>query len=212
MQSTTLEFGKEKLFIAINSEKFGSEINRTIGYLDLVIEEIPLDTLRSIIYPFQFSLEQFRFIYTMKNLGMYSEIVDIATDNTTDEKTVIFSESGQQGTGEFIWEKRRLTTFQFNQDLLEAELKENKEEKSKLMLEKTLNEQKCSSVHSLHFLAWIDKLAKILDKNDTIQFSIKEDHPMKVEIDFTKLGNTSLLYFLAPRTETEDIDEELDDF
>jgi len=35
---------------------------------------------------------------------------------------------------------------------------------------------------------------------------------MKVEIDFTKLGNTSLLYFLAPRTATEDLDEEPDDF
>jgi len=74
-----------------------------------------------------------------------------------------------------------------------------------------LNEQKCCSAHSLHFLAWLDKLAKILDKDDTIQFSIKEDHPMKVEIDFTKLGDTSLLYFLAPRGIIEDIDEEFDE-
>ncbi|MBA7693717.1 hypothetical protein ES703_102306 [subsurface metagenome] len=39
---------------------------------------------------------------------------------------------------------------------------------------------------------------------------------MKVEIDFTKLGNTSLLYFLAPRAivddEDDEFEEEFDDF
>lgn len=213
--STTLEFGKERLFIAINSEKFGSEINRTLEYLDLQIQEIPLETLRNIKYPFEFLLEQSKFIYTMKNIGKYSEVVEITTDNTTDEKTVIFSEIGQQGKGEVVWKNKHLATFQFNKSILEAERKEIEKENSKLMIVKILDEQKCTSPHSFTFLEWLDKLVKVLEKNDTIRFSIKYDHPMKVEMDFDKLGSTSLTYFLAPRAITDDDwegDEDLDDF
>lgn len=62
---------------------------------------------------------------------------------------------------------------------------------------------------------WLDTLAKILEKDDTIRFAISYDHPLRVEMDFNKLGNTSLEYFLAPRALKDDDredDENMDDF
>jgi len=156
-------------------------------------------------------LEQSKFIYTKKNLGKHSEVVEITADNTTGERTVIFGEIGQQGEGEVVWKRKHLATFQFNKNFLETEYKEIEKERSKLMVKKVLNEQKCTSAHSFTFLEWLDKLVKVLEKDDTIRFAIKYDHPMKVEIDFDKLGSTRLTYFLAPRAETENIDEEFDD-
>ena len=58
------------------------------------------------------------------------------------------------------------------------------------------------------------KSLSVLEKNDAVHFSIKDDHPMRIEISFAKLGSTTLLYFLAPRIplEEDEIDEELEDF
>jgi hypothetical protein len=188
---TTLQFSDKKLFISIKSEKFGSEMSRTLEYLDLELEPIPLETLQNIEYPFQFSLEQYRFIYTMKNLGIYSEITEIKADNTTEEKAIIFSESSQQGTGEVYWKRQHLINFQYNQDLI--------------------NEEVSSSAHSLTFLKWIEEIAKVLERDDPVCFSIKDDHPIRIEIQFKKLGNSSLLYYLAPRAlKNEDEDEDSD--
>jgi len=69
------------------------------------------------------------------------------------------------------------------------------------------------SAHSLTFLKWIEEITKILEKKDSIHFSIKNNHPMRIDISFAKLGDTSLLYFLAPRaSKNEDDDEEFEDF
>ena len=47
---------------------------------------------------------------------------------------------------------------------------------------------------------------------DPVHFSIKDDHPIRIDINFTKLGNTSLLYFLAPRALVNDFkDEDFED-
>ncbi len=34
---------------------------------------------------------------------------------------------------------------------------------------------------------------------------------MRIDIKFTKLGNTTLLYFLAPRALRNDLDDDVDD-
>ena len=72
-------------------------------------------------------------------------------------------------------------------------------------------EQKCTSAHSLIFLKWIEEIAKVLERKDSVHFSVKDDHPIRIEINFNKLGNTSLLYFLAPRGLVDE-DEEFEDF
>ena len=54
----------------------------------------------------------------------------------------------------------------------------------------------------------------MLERKDPDHFRIKHDHPIRIDISFAKLGDTSLLYFLAPRAlrnETDD-DEEFEDF
>jgi hypothetical protein len=214
--SITLKFSDENLFITIESEKFGSEINRTANYLDLELEPIPLENLINIKYPIQFSLEQFRFIYTMKNLGVYSEIVNITADNKSGRKSVIFNESGDNGTGEVIWEKKNLSQLQFFHDLIKTEIediKDSNNEEYKENLEAILKEQQCTSAHSLTFLKWIEEIAKVLERKDPINFSIKDDHPLRITIDFKKLGSTTLLYYLAPRAlKNEDEEDDFDDF
>ncbi|MFW9876142.1 MAG: hypothetical protein ACFFG0_23825, partial [Candidatus Thorarchaeota archaeon] len=182
--TNTLEFGTEKLFINIHSKKFDSTITRTLEYLDLEIQEIPLEMLRNIKYPFQFSLSQEKFIYSMKNMGKYSEVVEITADHTDENMTVIFDEIGQQGKGQVNWKRNALGTFHYNKEILERELKEINSEKIKGIIEKILNEQKCTSAHSLTFLAWLDKLVKVLEKGDMIDFSIRDDNPMRVTMQF----------------------------
>ena len=84
----TLTFGKEHLFLSIDSKKYNSRIERTLDAIGLTIEEPPLDTLLSIEYPVKFSLEQSKFDYMLKNTGIYSEIVKISVD----KEKIIFQE------------------------------------------------------------------------------------------------------------------------
>ena len=81
--STTLIFGEQQLFIKITSKTYCSEINRTLEALDIDLQDIPLDTLLSIEYPFEFSLHQPKFLYALKNLQIYSEIMDIYVDKSS---------------------------------------------------------------------------------------------------------------------------------
>ena len=71
--------------------------------------------------------------------------------------------------------------------------------------------------YSLTFLEWLGKMSTLLDPRDIIKFSFKKDHPLRAEARFSKLGDTTLLYFLAMRVSEDDefdeeIDEEVDDF
>ena len=188
---SSLQFGEKTLFLSIVSEKFGSTINRTLDYIDLEMEDIPFEHLTSIDYDFNFSLEQHKFQYTMKNLGVYSDVIDISAKG----QSVKFSEIGKIGEGEFIWKEKQLLNFQFREDELR-------------------NTENLSS-HSLTFLSWVDKMTQVLSKSDPIRFNIKTDHPIRIEANFPQLGNTSLLYFLAPRipeAEFSDDDEDMDNF
>ena len=214
---TTFEFREKNLSITINSEKFGSKIPRTLNYLDLELEEIPLKDLKNINYTFQFELKQHTFIHTMKNLGVYSDVIEITANNKIDKRAIAFKEEDQKkGTSEFIWGRKHLLNFQYNKSLVEAELKEEEDERIKNILQTNLSQEISSSSHSLSFLDWIKEIAKILDKDDSIHFSLKEDTPIKIQTKFTKLGDSSLLYFLSPRglekDGFDDDDEELDDF
>ena len=144
------------------------------------------DNLVSIDYSFSFSLEQQKFAYTMKNLGIYSDVIDISIK----EEIVKFCEKGEIGEGEFIWKKEHLLSFKYT-------------------------EEECTSAHSLAFLLWVDKMTQVLSKSDPIRFNIKTDHPIRIETNFLQLGNSSLLFFLAPRipeAEFSDDDEDMDDF
>ncbi len=143
----------------------------------------------------------------MKNLGIYSEIIDISTK----EQSVIFSEEGKLGKGEFVWKKKQLLEYQFNHEVIEEELKKEYSQETKTKLQTLLDTKQCKSAHSLSFLIWIDKIAKVLGSKDAIQMSIRNDHPIRFIMQFPQLGNSSLLYYLAPRVSEEDYDNEEDD-
>ncbi len=127
----------------------------------------------------------------LKNLGIYSEIIDISVD--TDK--IIFQEQGQIGKGKLVWKKDQLKD-------LEIELKDQ-----------TFPYQIAG--YSLTFMGWIGKMGSILEKNEYMQFYLKHDHPLRAEITFTKLGASAMVFFLAPRAieaEFEDDDDLDDDF
>jgi hypothetical protein len=80
------------------------------------------------------------------------------------------------------------------------------------VIHQILSEQTCISMHSFQFIIWLEKLATLLEKGDTVNFWIRTDHPMKVMMDFKKLGDCSLEYYLAPRNIREGEEEEEEDF
>ncbi len=47
-----------------------------------------------------------------------------------------------------------------------------------------------------------------LDKKEEIAFHIKEEHPLKVIMEFKKLGTCQLMFFIVPRVDDEDWEEE----
>ena len=62
-----------------------------------------------------------------------------------------------------------------------------------------------SGAYSLTFLKAILKIASITEK---LEISLKTDHPLKMDFDLLEGGKLS--YFLAPRVEEEDFDEDDD--
>ncbi len=206
---TTLIFGESSLYITLKSKKYNSVIKRTLEpYGDLEINEPPIETLSKIVYPFEFHMLPTLLEFTLRNSDLYSEIVKIQAN----EQNIIFSESGQIGEGQIIWKKKDLNKLIFHSDLIEFQLKQdNLGKKDKKLLEKIQAERTCFSDYAVSFLRWIGKTAKILDKNDIIRFFIRNDHPLKVQMDFKKLGQTNLTYYLSCSVEEADFDEDEED-
>ena len=65
-------------------------------------------------------------------------------------------------------------------------------------------EESCAGSYSLTFLKVILKLTSIEDVK--VNMSLKNDHPLKIIFDMAEEGELS--FFLAPRVEDEDIDED----
>jgi hypothetical protein len=210
--ATSLEFAEEKLLISIHSKKYDGDIDRTLHYLSLTLEDIPLDNLRSINYPFEFGIERDKFIYTKKNIGKHGEIIEITANNSDSKRAVRFSDAGQIGNGGVNWKREALAHFTFNQSQIEKELESGEGEQTMEVIHQILSEQTCISMHSFQFIIWLEKLATLLEKGDTVNFWIRTDHPMKVMMDFKKLGDCSLEYYLAPRNIREGEEEEEEDF
>lgn len=76
------------------------------------------------------------------------------------------------------------------------------------LIDSDINED-CSAAYSLTFLKAILKIASITEK---LEISLRTDHPLKMV--FNLLEGGELFYFLAPRVEEEeyDEDEDMDEF
>ena len=51
----------------------------------------------------------------------------------------------------------------------------------------------------------------IFGKDDTIQFFLKNNTPLKTKLEFPKLGNATVEFYLAPRAEEVEYDDQEDD-
>ena len=102
------------------------------------------------------------------------------------------------GDGQITWNKKQLSSFHFDLE------KVDNEEQSTQILEGN----RAIAGYSISFLNWIGKMTKNLEKNDSVDFSLKPDHPVRIDLRFSKLGDTLTTFFLAPRAIEEDFDED----
>lgn len=209
---TALIFAEDRLHITIKSRKYNSTINRTLQPLDLDREEVPIENLLGIVYPSEFSILPSKLDYVIRNMDLYSEIITIKVNSNE----ISFSESGQLGAGNLKWTKNKIKQIHFELDSIREELKdETLSEGSKTILKNILEDKECCGAYSFTFMKQIGNMAKILVKGETINFNVKTDHPLKIYMRFKDLGNSEMLFWLSPRVEEAEFDEDdedIDDF
>jgi len=201
-----LIFGEENLSVKIVSEKYNSVIERSLGAIDLQKEEIPFESLYKINYPCEFVLSKEKLEYLLRNLN--SEIVQI----TVSEFRVCFAEENIYSNGKVIWKKDNLSQLKCNFSDLESELnRQDISDDMKGVIKKITENKECYSAYSLLFIKYISSMAKVIQAKDTIKFNIRNDNPLRAEIEFKSLGDTNMVFFIAPRVEeveSEENDEE----
>jgi hypothetical protein len=198
---------KDKGIVTIRSERYNSEITRTLLGLDLDIEEIPMDNLVSIKYPFAFSLRSEQFKYVLDNAGIYSEVLRIDLS----PESVEITEAGQIGDGGIRFAKEDIPHISADLEQLRAERNEIQDDERiddiyRKVTDKMLRTRSCSAGYSCTFLKGIGKITPILDKKDAIRFSMRTDHPLRVNAEFKSLGDVQFTAFLSPRVEETEFD------
>jgi len=146
-----------------------------------------MDNLLKIEYPSNWVIAPDFLVEAIKDAEIYSEILNI---NANEGQGLIFSSSGQIGEMEYDLNE---------DDLIESELKGSSSGAYSLTF----------LAYSLTFLKAILKIASITEK---LEISLKTDHPLKMNFDLLEGGKLS--YFLAPRVEEEEFneDEDMDEF
>lgn len=69
-------------------------------------------------------------------------------------------------------------------------------------------DKQCLSVHLLSFIKYISSMAKVIQAKDPIKFNIRNDNPLRAEIEFKSLDDTKMVFFIAPRIEEVEIEED----
>ncbi len=202
--TVSLVFTEEELVMSITSTKRKRTITRTLTHIDFELQEIPMDTLNNIVYPFEFEMTKDDFVDLIANSGRYSEIVKIEAN----PRIIVFSESSNKGNSEIDFKKGNLVSLRFQKEKLLLELEREQSQESKEAIKQTLKEKSSAGSYSLSFLGIVKSFSNILDPQDKISFSLKTDTPFKTEISFKKLSSTKLTYYLAPRIPEEDYEEE----
>jgi len=202
-----LIFGQKCLSVKIISEKYKSIIERTLEAIHLEKEEIPFESLYKINYPCEFVLSKEKLEYLLRNLD--GETVRI----TISENRVSFAEENIYSNGRIIWKKDDLNLLKCDFSDLERELnRQDIPENLKGMVEKIIENKECSSVYSLLFIGYISSMAKVIQAKDTIKFNIRDENPLRAEIEFRDLGDTKMAFFIAPRVEEVEFEDEDEDF
>ncbi len=205
--TTELVFGEETVSVKIVSEKYNSVIERMLEAIHLEKEEIPFESLYKINYPCEFVLSKEKLEYLLRNLN--SEIVKI----TVSENRVCFAEENIYSNGRIIWKKDDLSRLGCDFSDLEHELnRQDISDDMRGVIEKIIENEECSSAYSLLFIGYISNMAKVIQAKDPIKFNMRNKTPIRAEIEFKGLGNTKMVFFIAPRVEEIEFEDEDEDF
>ncbi len=129
-----------------------------------------------------------RLQYIFKNL-LLDDLVKIIVL----QKRVIWEEFNEDSKNEIILRGKNVV-IKIDEDQLDEE--ENKE-------------SCCQNTFSKQYLLLFNKMLPPLEKQDEIIFHIKKNIPLKAIIEFKKLGNCQLTFFIAPKGEEDtDFEEE----
>jgi len=160
-----------------------SMTKKVLKTLDIETEVIPIENLMSMVYP---SYVQIRKTYLSDFFkesegNFYSDIVEIKIDS----EGITFSQGSIKGSSEFSVDKDNLYGLRSDHTCVER------------------------GKYSLIYLNNLKKLLSILENTDTIKISLKENHPLRIEVYLDSL-DIQLTMFLAPRVEEAEFDDEDD--
>jgi len=204
-----LIFCEQILEMNLTSPKRKRVIKRILFPIDFEPQGNSIGSLHNIVPPYTFEMTKDDYEDLIKNLGFYSEIVEIDVNL----QRVIFKESGNEGSSEIEYEKKALVNLNFNEKELLLEIEREQDKIKKQTLTKKLKEKDCTGKYSLSFLKVVKNFCAVLELQDKIAFSIKTDSPLRVNISFKKLNKTLLDFYLAPKIpEEEDFEEDDDGF
>lgn len=85
---------------------------------------------------------------------------------------------------------------------------DSEHEKEQIADKEILDSKYCVGYYSLTFLKLIMKFCNVINTKDKISFSLKSRHPLRVSMTFKTLSNATMLYYLAPRKELDEIEED----
>ncbi len=171
---TTLVFGTEKIFLSVYSNKFKNTIDDELFLLDLDMEEVPLDNLLKIEYPFKIKISKEKFIHVLKKMGIHSEIIDFKVD----QKKIEFYQTGQIGNRSVTFKKGTIKSLEFKgREIIERQLEIEQE---KQILDEDLLELLKIRVTVLDHK--YNRLAKIKYKDQNLIKSLEE----KIELENAK--------------------------
>jgi len=192
-----LIFGENIIYITIISKKFKSVVKRTLSTIDLE-EDISMENFKKIQFISHFSLSKNKINYLIRNSELYSQNIQIRVD----EKRVCFKENNNMGKGKIIWEKDNLELLFIDFVAIQNELtNQNLEESEIKILEGIILQRECCSCHPGSFLSHIGKIINVLNKNDLINFQLREGSPIKIKIHLRSLGYSKIIFFVVPDLE-----------
>ncbi len=114
-----------------------------------------------------------------------------------------------------------LSDEEIDSEQIEEELKERAVRRSNLLqlknevgrLRALLDIKSSKGSYSLTFLNINKKMTSVLTPNEVLRFSLNTDHPLRTEIDFKRLGDVHLIYYLAARCEEAEFDmDDMDEY
>lgn len=190
-------FCENILDINLYSKKHHSTITRMLNTLNLDSENFNFNNLYQIEYISRFSLSIEKFEHLLRNIELFSGFIRIIIN----EKGISFKEIGKNIKNEIFWGKKLIEKLKFNFNPILKQIDNETNIQKKEELKEIIEKKVCSSAHSIAFFNLIGKLVKPLKNNDSLKFELRNNHPIKVIIDYKELAETNLILYHSPIVE-----------